>query len=108
MVDIFRSVTEFEPKMYGPTIIGFGNYHYKYASGHEGDAPLAAFAPRKDSLVIYIESEFEGREELLSKLGKCRISKVCVYANKLEDIDVAVLKKLIKRSMQHTLQMYPA
>src|SRR6187551_3067204 len=70
LIEIFKSTTGFEPKMWGPTIIGFGNYHYKYESGHEGDAPLAGFSPRKDSLVLYFAAEYKDREVLLSKLGK--------------------------------------
>jgi hypothetical protein len=107
LVEIYRSITGSEPKMWGPTIIGFGKYHYKYASGHEGDAPLAGFSPRKDSLVLYFASEFEGKEELLSKLGKHKSSVACVYAKKLDDLDLTVLKKMIKKSMAHTASLYP-
>ncbi len=108
LIEIFKSVTGFEPKMWGPSIIGFGSYHYKYASGHEGDSPLAGFSPRKDSLVLYMATEFEKREELLSKLGKHTSSKSCIYAKKLVDIDIAILKKIIKNSMDHALKLYPA
>lgn len=107
LIEIYKSITGDEPRMWGPSIIGFGNYHYKYASGHEGDAPLAAFSPRKDSLVIYLASEFPDREKLLSKLGKHKSSKACVYVKKLDDIDLSVLTKLIDRSAQHTLKLYP-
>ena len=93
--------------MWGPTIIGYGKYHYKYASGHEGDAPLAAFSPRKDSLVLYFESEYEDRESLLSKLGKFKSSKACVYVKKLEDIDLQILTQMIKNSMEKTNRTYP-
>src|SRR5215203_2223367 len=105
LIELMREWTGFEPKMYGPTIIGFGNYHYKYASGHEGDAPLAGFSPRKDSIVIYVAPEFENREALLSKLGKHASSKSCIYAKKLDDIDTSVLKKIIKNSMKDTLKL---
>jgi|SRR5688572_16755832 len=108
LIEIFRSITGFDPRMWGPTIIGFGNYHYKYASGHEGDAPLAGFSPRKDSLVLYFATEFEKREELLSQLGKHKSSKACVYAKKLEDLDIAVLKIMIKNSMDYTTKLYPS
>ncbi len=107
LVEIFKSVSGFEPKMYGPTIIGFGNYHYKYASGHEGDAPLAAFSPRKDAIVFYFSDEFEKRETLLSKLGKHKTGKVCVYVKKLADINLNVLKELIKASEEEILSKYP-
>jgi hypothetical protein len=107
LVAIFKSVSGFEPKMWGPTIIGFGNYHYRYASGHEGDAPLAAFSPRKDAIVFYFSDEFENREILLSKLGKHKIGKVCVYVKKLADIDLKVLKELIALSISDTHTKYP-
>jgi hypothetical protein len=74
LIEFFKSITGFEPKMWGPTIVGFGQYHFQYESGHEGDAPLAGFAPRKDSLVLYMATEFEKREALLSKLGKHKSS----------------------------------
>lgn len=107
LMEIMTSITGFDPKMWGPTIIGFGAYHYKYASGHEGDAPLAAFSPRKDSMVIYLASEFKGKEDLLLKLGKHKSSKACVYAKKLADLDLVVLKKLIRDSMAHAKSLYP-
>lgn len=106
LIEIIKSITGFTPKMWGPTIIGFGRYHYRYASGHEGDAPLAGFSPRQDSLVLYIAPEFEGREDLLSKLGKHKSSKSCVYAKKLDDLDIVVLKKIIKKSMAHATRLY--
>lgn len=107
LIELFKSLTGMEPKMWGPSIIGFDSYHYKYASGHEGDAPLAAFSPRKDSLVVYLATEFEKREELLAQLGKHKSSKACVYIKKLDDIDIAVLKKLVKNSIRDTLKLYP-
>jgi Domain of unknown function (DU1801) len=108
LIEIFRSITGFEPKMWGPTIIGFGNYHYKYESGHEGDAPLAGFSPRKDSLVLYFASEYENREALLSQLGKHKSSKACVYVKKLSDIDIKILEIMIVNSMTYTTKLYPS
>jgi hypothetical protein len=108
LIEIFKSITGYEAKMWGPSMIGFGRYHYKYASGHEGDAPLAAFSPRKDSLVVYMATEFEKREELLSQLGKHKSSKSCVYAKKLDDIDIEVLEKIIKNSMSYITKLYPS
>ena len=108
LIEIFKSITGFEPKMWGPTIIGFGNYHYKYESGHEGDAPLAAFSPRKDSLVLYFAAEYENREVLLSQLGKHRSSKVCVYVKKLSDIDIKILQIMIVNSMTYAKKLYPS
>jgi len=107
LVEIFKSVSGFEPKMYGPTIIGFGNYHYKYDSGHEGDAPIAAFSPRKDSLVLYFSPEFETREKLLEKLGKHKNGKSCVYVKKLADIDREILKELLEESIKDITAKYP-
>jgi len=107
LIEIFKTITGHEPKMWGPSIIGFGSYHYKYASGHEGDAPLAAFSPRKDSLVLYFATEFEKREELLSQLGKHKSSKACVYAKKLDDIDIAVLETMTKNSISSVTKLYP-
>ena len=106
LISLFTSITGFDPKMWGPTIIGFGSYHYKYASGHEGDAPLAAFSPRKDSLVLYLASEFEGKKELLSKLGKHKSAVACVYIKKLSDVDIKTLEQLVKKSISHTNSTY--
>lgn len=108
LIEFYRSLTGFEPKMWGPSIIGFGTYHYKYASGHEGDAPLAAFSPRKDSLVLYFNPEFEDREKLLAQLGKHKSSKACVYAKKLEDLDMEVLEKMVVNCISHTTALYPS
>jgi hypothetical protein len=107
LIEMFKSITGFEPKMWGPTIIGFGSYHYKYESGHEGDAPLAAFSPRKDSLVLYFASEYERREALLSQLGKHKSSKACVYVKKLSDINIKILETMVLNSMTHALKLYP-
>jgi hypothetical protein len=107
LVEIFRSQTAFDAKMWGPTIIGFGSYHYKYASGHEGDAPLAAFSPRKDAIVLYFSPEFDGREALLEKLGKHKTGKGCVYVKKLSDIDENVLSQMITASVGHVKNLYP-
>ena len=106
LLEIFRSVTGFEPKMWGPTIIGFGKYKYKYESGREGEAPMAGFAPRKDSLVIYMATEFQDREDLLEQLGKHTSSKSCIYAKKLAELDIQVLRKIIRNSMTHVKQLY--
>lgn len=92
LLSLFAEVTGAEAKMWGPSIIGFGKYHYRYTSGHEGDAPLAAFSPRKTALTFYFMLPDGKREELLAKLGKHKIGKGCVYVNKLSDIDTAVLE----------------
>jgi hypothetical protein len=108
LLDIFTETTGFEAKMWGPSIIGFGSYHYKYASGHEGDAPLAGFSPRKAKISLYFEPNEPKREELLKQFGKHTTGKACVYINKLADIDADVLKTLIKESLSFTQKLYPA
>lgn len=108
LIKLFKSITGHEPKMWGPSIIGFGSYHYKYESGREGEAPLTAFSPRKDSLVLYFATEFEKREELLAQLGKHKSATACIYVKKLDDIDMAVLEKMIKNSIRHITKLYPS
>ena len=107
IVDIMQKQTGFEPKMWGPSIIGFGHYHYKYESGHEGDMPVAAFSPRSTAIVFYFCEEFENRKELFQKLGKYKTGKVCVYVKRLADIDVSVLKKMITNSIKEVKARYP-
>ena len=105
---LMQEVTGAKPAMWGSSIVGFGSYHYKYASGHEGDAPLAGFSPRKQSLTLYITAGFDGYGELLGKLGKYKIGKACLYINRLEDVDLSTLKELVRRSVEHTQRRYPA
>src|ERR687898_1193142 len=102
LVALMRRVTKQEPMMWGPSIVGFGSYHYKYASGHEGDSALAAFAVRGRELVVYIAADFEGRDVLLAKLGKHKAGKVCVYIRRLANVDLKVLEKLVARSIADT------
>ncbi|MBK9175179.1 MAG: DUF1801 domain-containing protein [Flavobacteriales bacterium] len=106
LMKLMHELTGEAPYMYGPTIIGFGTYHYKYASGHEGDAPLLAFSPRKPELVIYLYSEELG-PELMAKLGKHKATKGCVYVKRLDDIDMGVLKKLFVKSIALVKKAYP-
>ena len=107
LLDIFTETTGFEAKMWGPSIIGFGSYHYKYESGHEGDAPLAGFSPRKAKISLYFSPDDPKREEQLKVLGKHTTGKACVYINKVADVDVDVIKKLIKQSVDYTKEIYP-
>lgn len=107
LIKIIQEVTLFEPKMWGPSIIGFGSYHYKYASGRKGDAPLVGFSPRKSAISLYIYIVPENRDELLSKLGKHKPSKGCIYIKKLADIDIEVLKNIISLSLEHLKKLYP-
>lgn len=108
LLKMMQKTTGFEPKMWGPSIIGFGSYHYKYDSGHEGDAPLAAFSPRKAATTVYFYLPEENRAELLSQLGKHKSSKACIYVNKLTDIDIEILKKIILLSIEYTQKLYPS
>lgn len=89
-------------KMWGPTIIGFGSYHYKYASGHEGDAPFIGFSPRKAAFSLYVFSPTTESKKILKNLGKFKIAKACIYIKKLSDIDITVLEKLCKASIAYT------
>ena len=106
LVKIFKTITGFDPYMYGPSIIGFGTCHYKYESGHEGDMPLACFSPRKAAIVLYLSS-FEKKKELLKKLGKHKATGGCVYIKKLEDVDLDELKKLVTSSFKSVKKKYP-
>lgn len=99
ILDMMREITGTEPKMWGASIIGFGSYHYKYESGREGDWFIVGFSPRKQNISLYMMSGFEGRDEILSRLGKYKTSKACLYINKLADVDVDVLKELIQKSV---------
>ncbi|EJL61973.1 DUF1801 domain-containing protein [Flavobacterium sp. CF136] len=108
LVKLMQEQTGYEPKMWGPAIIGFGSYHYKYASGHEGDAPLVGFSPRKDAISLYLCSSFESKEELLSKFGKHKAGKGCIYIKKIADIDIEILKKMILYSVENLNKLYPS
>ena len=106
IVEIMQQQSGFEPKMWGPAIIGFGNYHYKYESGHEGDAPLIGFSPRKAEFALYLSSRFDKREELLLQFGKHKTAKACIYIKKMEDIHVDILKKMVKNSLAYYKTKY--
>lgn len=94
LIELMRKWTGFEPKMWGPTIIGFGSYHYKYASGHEGDAPLIGFSPRKAAISLYVYSPIEEHKHFLEDLGKFKMGKACIYVKKLADINLATLEEI--------------
>ncbi|MFS0864075.1 DUF1801 domain-containing protein [Fredinandcohnia sp. 179-A 10B2 NHS] len=108
LLDIFTETTGYPAKMWGTSIIGFGSYHYKYASGHEGDAPLVGFSPRKAKISLYFATGDTQREELLGRFGKHTTGKACVYINKIADIDVEVLKELIQQSVTFLKETYPS
>jgi hypothetical protein len=97
---IMEEITGEQPKMWGPSIVGFGSYHYKYASGREGDWPVTAFSPRQKDLTLYIMMGFEKHAELMEKLGKHGTGKSCLYIKRLSDIHIPTLKKLIKISIK--------
>lgn len=99
LLAIFEEETGLKAKMWGASIIGFGSYHYKYASGHEGDTMLVGFSPRKAKFSLYLYQSYPEKEELLCKLGKHTAGKGCVYINKLDDINEAVLKDMIRKSV---------
>lgn len=106
LLDIFTETTGYKAKMWGPSIIGFGSYHYKYASGHEGDAPLVGFSPRKAKISLYFAPGDSKREELLKDFGKHTAGKACIYVNKVADIDVEILKALISQSVKFLKETY--
>lgn len=107
--EMMRQVTGQEAKMWGPSIVGFGSYHYKYASGHEGVASRLGFAPGKSNhLSLYLLTEDNDKQkEILSRLGKHRIGKSCLYINKLADVDLEVLKELMKYAWDWMNEKYP-
>ncbi|WP_096270317.1 DUF1801 domain-containing protein [Paucisalibacillus globulus] len=107
LLDIFTETSGYPAKMWGPSIIGFGSYHYKYASGHEGDAPLVGFSPRKAKISLYFATGDPEREELLKEFGKHTTGKACVYINKIADVDVDVMKAMIKQSIKFLRETYP-
>ena len=107
LIEIIKKQTGLEPKMWGPSIIGFGSYHYKYDSGHEGDSPLVGFSPRAAALTLYLSGSFEQREELLEKFGKHKTDKGCIYVKKLDDIHIDTLQKMITNHIKHIKTMYP-
>lgn len=100
ILDLMTELTTEMPKMWGDSIIGFGAYHYKYKSGQEGDWMKIGFSPRKQNLTLYIMNGYDRYEDLLSKLGKHKLGKSCLYINKLDDINIEVLKTLILDSME--------
>ncbi len=98
IVEIMSKITKQPPKMWGPSIVGFGSYHYKYATGREGDMPLVGFSPRKQNITLYIMAGFDRYDELMAKLGKYKTGKSCLYINSLSDVHLPTLKTLIKES----------
>ena len=106
LIKLFSENTNFDAYLSG-TIIGFGQYHYKYESGREGDSIVTGFSPRKQNIAIYIMPGFSKFEKLLEKLGKHKLGKCCIYINKLSDVNQDVLAKIIKRSAEMMTKKYP-
>lgn len=107
LIEIIKNKTGFAPKMWGPSIVGFGSYHYKYASGHEGDSPLVAFSPRASSIVLYLSASFEKREKLLENFGKYKTEKSCIYIKKLADINLEILQEMMENHIKYIRKVYP-
>jgi hypothetical protein len=106
LVKLMRGVTRAEPKMWGTSIVGFGSYHYRYASGREGDWLLSGFSPRKQDLTVYVMAGFDRYPELMNRLGQYRTGKSCLYLKRLADVDMAVLRQLVTASVRHMRQAY--
>ena len=107
VLEMMRQASGFEPVMWGPSIVGFGTYHYRYASGREGDMPIIGFSPRVQALTLYIMSGFDEYEQLLARLGKHKTSKACLYIKRLSDVDLNVLQELIEKSVAHMGKIFP-
>ena len=105
LLELMREVTGEEPRMWGPSIVGFGSYHYRYQSGHEGDSFLAGFSPRKPNMTLYLMGGPDERQELLGRLGKHKTGKGCLYINKLQDVDLPTLRELIRQSAEQARRM---
>lgn len=103
---LMKSVTRQKPRMWGPSIVGFGKYRYKYASGREGDWPLACFSPRSAAMTVYLMPPMARYEDLLAKLGPHKTGQSCLYIRKLADVDVDVLRALVRAAYQHAKQTH--
>lgn len=106
LIEIMCEISSKPPVMWGPAIIGFGSYHYKYTSGREGDMPVIAFSPRKGKLALYLTDDMAKYENIRKNLGKHKTSKACLYVNRLSDVDLKVLKKLIDTAHKDNHALY--
>src|SRR5690606_14312301 len=106
VLEMMRRVTGEEPRMWGPSIVGFGSYHYRYDSGRKGDAMITGFSPRKTALTLYIMPGFERYEELMSRLGKFTTGRSCLYLKRLSDVDQKVLEELVEQSYRYMKEKY--
>ncbi len=113
LIALFGAITGHQPKMWGPSIIGFGSYHYKYDSGREGDAARCGFSPRKANIVVYLTSGYSNAEaqaqidDLRSRMGKHKVGKSCLYISKLSDVDMNVLEQMIRTDKAYMDARYP-
>lgn len=107
LTKLMSKVTKQEPKMWGTSIVGFGSYHYRYESGREGEAPVAGFSSRKGDITLYLASSFPGQEELLTKLGRHKTGKGCLYIRKISDVDLKTLEQLIVESYAERKRNHP-
>lgn len=107
LIKVIKKLTKLEPKMWGPSIVGFGSHHYKYDSGREGDSPNFAFSPRASSIALYLSANFENRAELLKQFGKHKADKGCIHIKTLTDIDKNILTKMITYHIKHINDLYP-
>lgn len=107
LIDLIKKQTGLEPKMWGPSIVGFGSYHYKYETGHEGDSPLVGFSPRAAAISLYLSAQLQNREQLLNKFGKHTTGKGCIYIKKLSDINIEILQKMIGNHIAHIKKFCP-
>jgi hypothetical protein len=106
LLELMKSISGHEPKMWGPSIIGFGSYSYTYPSGHSGVAPLIGFSPRKAAISLYVFTGLDEHAHLLDGLGKFTMGKACIYVKKLSDIDQKVLLSLMKHTIKHLKKTY--
>jgi hypothetical protein len=104
---LMAQATKLKPVMWGPSIVGFGSYHYRYDSGHEGDSCLTGFASRKGDISVYLLGNFPGRDDLLARLGKHKMGKACLYLRRLADVDLKVLERLVIESVAEVKRRHP-
>ena len=107
LLDLFGKITGLSPRMWGPSLIGYGEYHYEYETGREGDFMMTGFSPRKANLVVYIMPGYTDRSEMLARLGKHKMGKSCLYINKLADINMDVLEEIISDGFAEMKDKYP-
>jgi hypothetical protein len=104
LVKLVTNITGYEPKMWGTSIVGFGSYHYRYDSGHEGDSCIVGLSPRKQNITLYLMGGFHTNPELLQEIGKYKTGKGCLYINSLNTVDINVLEQIIRNSARILLE----